>query len=556
MRLFFLFVFCASTVYAAVPEVPAAGIVERELEKEYEADPIDPQKETPSIQIDIPDERLEIPDGISIDVKRIEVRGCKAISTKEVENWIKQYEGKTLCLKEIYEICSKIDAEYAKRGYFLARSYPPPQTVEDGVLILQVLEGYLGSVYVQGSTNYSDKFIESYFNKLEGKALNYDAFMRSLLLLNENSDLQAGAIFSKGEELGTADAVIRVVDGNPIHFYLNANNYGKDITTNFRAGGRIDVGNLFAYGDKFSLAQVIGFPVNALYFTDGRYSIPIGRNGDFIEISYLFSKFKVEELTSLELSGISNIGTIKGTHALVRSRDAIINFFEYFDIKQIENLTMGEITSFDKLRVLTFGSLLDFYGSKKGRDYLNIRMAIGIPDFLWGMSAISSECSRKGAGGLFVKFNGDYDHLHMLPNDFVFSFHGSAQGSFYKLAIPEQIYIGGVDTVRGFPLAIALGDSGYYANFELRFPPPILANQRVFWVKKKWKEILQFSGFLDTGGTFYYGGGNTFLWGAGVSGRLQGPWDLSFTCDVGFPLNHKNLAAGTMVYFKVNGKPF
>ncbi len=554
LRVFFL-VFAAA-LYGGPPPVPSAGVVERELEREYENEPLKPQKEVPSIQIDIPKERLDIPEGRCIEVKHIEVIGAQSISKKEVQSWVREYEGRQICLKEIYQICAKIDAEYVKRGYFLARSYPPPQTISEGVLVLEVLEGRLGNIKVEGERFYSEAFIQSYFTRLRGKGLNYDAFMRALLLLNGNSDLQAGAVFSKGEEFGTVDLVIRVVDKKPIHLYLNGNNYGKDITTNIRAGGRLDVGNIFTYGDTFSLAEVVGSPANALYFTEGRYRVPIGVNGDFFEMQYLYSKFKVEELLSLHLSGVSNIATIKGTHALVRSRDASIDLFEYFDVKQIQNRAMGIDTSFDKLRVLTMGSVMDFYGSKNGRDYLNARMAIGIPNFLWGMDAVSSDCSRPGAGGLFVKLNADYDHLHMFDKDIILCVHGSGQGSFYKLAIPEQIYIGGIDTVRGFPLAVALGDSGYYINLELKFPPPILANQRFSRVNKKWRDVLQLAAFLDTGGTFYYGGSNTFLWGSGIGIRFKGPLSLTFSCDIGFPLNKPSLSKGTMAYLKVTGQPF
>lgn len=549
---FFLF---SSIGWAAPPPVPSAGVVERELEKEYEADPLEEGKEIPSIQIDIPEEKLEIPDKACIDVSRIEIRGADAICASEVEAWVEEFAGRKLCIKEIYGICAKIDAEYAKQGYFLARSYPPPQTVEKGVLVLEVIEGCIGRIIVQDEKFYSKRFIESYFSRLKNKALRYDSFLRAIMLLNENSDLQAAAVFAKGKRIGTADVIIRVKDKRPLHLYLNGNNYGKNITTNFRVGGRFDVGSLFTYGDKLSLAEVVGFPVNALYFTDVVYRVPVSRNGDFIELSYLFSKFKVEELLSLHLKGVSNIGTAKGIHAVHRSRKMSVDLFGYFDIKQIENYVLGSITSFDKLRVLTWGYLIDRFASARGRDYLNIRMGIGIPSFIGGMSAVSSDCSRPGAGGLFVKFNADYDRLQTLADDWILALHASAQGSFYKLPIPEQVYIGGSDTVRGFPLAVSLGDSGYYGNVELRFPVPFLANQRFFVAKKKWREVMQLAAFVDNGGTFYYGGSNTFLWGSGVGFRFKGPANLSLSVDVGFPLNHNNLSQKTMVYIKAVGQP-
>src|SRR5579871_2652634 len=118
------------------------------------------------------------------------------------------------------------------------------------------------------------------------------------MLLNDNTDLNAGAVFKKGKEFGCADVILRVDDHRPIHLYLNGNNYGRFLTTNVRAGGRFDWGNVIFQGDKLSIAEVIGFPVNALYFTDVTYTVPLNRKGASLEFAYLFSKFKIEELTS------------------------------------------------------------------------------------------------------------------------------------------------------------------------------------------------------------------------------------------------------------------
>jgi hemolysin activation/secretion protein len=380
--------------------------------------------------------------------------------------------------------------------------------------------------------------------------------MRALLLLNENMDLAAGALFQKGEEFGTADLIIEVQDRLPIHLYLNANNYGRKLTTNFRAGGRLDYGNVLMYGDLLSIAEVVGFPVDALYFTDVKYRIPLTSNGAFLEFEYLYSKFDVETLRSFHLSGKSVIGTVKGGYALTRSRNLSVDFFSYFDFKQIQNFAFSSQTSYDKLRVVTAGFLIDHYNPCQGRDYLNVRVGCGIPGFLGGLGVVAPESSNPPAGGRFILFNADTDRLQHLWKDYYLYLHGSAQYSPNRLTVPEQIYIGGSDTVRGYPLACALGNSGYYANVELRIPPPLVADLRFFVAKKKWREIVQVVGFLDQGAAFQSGLPNIFIWGSGVGFRFKGPWSLSLSLDVGFPLNHRDLSTGAFTYIKVTGQPF
>jgi hemolysin activation/secretion protein len=200
--------------------------------------------------------------------------------------------------------------------------------------------------------------------------------------------------------------------------------------------------------------------------------------------------------------------------------------------------------------------LLDHFHSSYGRDYLTIQAAAGIPDLFGGLKAVDSECSRAGGGGRFFMLTVDYDRIQYLPKESFLYLHASGQLSPNKLTVPEQLYIGGADTVRGFPLAIGLGDSGYYCNIEWRTPPPFLADKRVFRFKKKWKEVLQFDVFLDHGGTFLQSVQNLFIWGAGLGIRLMGPYHLSLSLDVGFPLNHRDLTNGAFTYIKLNGQPF
>lgn len=552
----FILTFLTSQVIAFPPPVPSAGVVERELEKEYEAKPLEPDKEMPPIQIDIPEKHLKMRSNKAVFIRQIEVQGNESISTEEIVRWVKEYLDRELTIQDIYDLCHIIDQHYAKKGYFLARAYPPPQAIDDETLIIEVIEGKLGNIQVVGNHHYSESFIRSYFASLQDKPLQYGQFLRSLMLLNENSDLMAGAVFEKGKQFGCADVILRVNDARPVHLYLNGNNYGRNLTTNVRAGGRLDWGSLMAEGDTLSIAEVVGFPVDALYFTDVVYTIPVNRNGMSLEGAYLFSKFKIEELTSLHLKGISNIATFKVNQAWLRGRFLSVDFFSYFDYKQIQNFVLNHRTSFDKLRTLTVGSLLDHYIPSKGRDYLTVRVAGGIPDFLGGLKAVDRSSSRKGGGGRFFKFNIDYDRLQHLPKDCFFYFHGTGQLSPSKLTLPEQLYIGGSDTVRGFPLAVALGDSGYYLNFEFRLPPPFLADKNVFNLKKKWKDILQFDVFLDHGGAFLKSEENTFLWGSGLGLRINGPYTLTLSIDVGFPLNHRDFTRSAFTYIKLTGQPF
>lgn len=549
------------------PPVPPAGVVDRQIEQEYEVKEVEPTKEIPLLEFDLPPEELDVGDE-KVIIRSVEVSGNTAIRGRVLRRLLKSYLDRPLSMKELRAMCYLIQHKYAQEGYFLTRCYLPPQEIRDGVLTIEVLEGKLGAVQVVGNRFYSTKFIEDYFERYKGKPIQYDKIVRTLFLLDENSDLEVGAVFKKGDKFGTADLVLRVSDKRPIHLTVDTNNYGSDHTTHQRTGTRLDYGNLIMYGDNLTLIEVLGSPVSYLNFTDVIYHAPVNTIGTTLDISYLCANFKTDKVDKIRYVGRSHIGGIKFNQAFHRTRLLNTDFFSSFDVKQVQNFGGGQRTSFDKLRVLTGGMLIDYIDGWKGRNLFNFSIGWGIPGIFGGSSAKSDDSSREGAGGEFVKGNLGWKRLQELPYNCFLLFNAQGQFSFEKLPLPEEIYIGGIDTVRGYPLAEGISDCGYYGTVEFHVPPPFLRAHRVPWSKKQtWGEFLQFVGFLDMGQTFSLGNdilreknnksdhtkldGRVMLMSAGPGIRLHGPWKFEWSFDVGFPLTERHRSSNTITYFRV-----
>jgi hemolysin activation/secretion protein len=138
---FFLSFLAAAGIGALLSADSRAGVVERQLEKEYEQDPLETRKEIPTMQMEMPKERLQLPKATRVFIKRLEIRGNNSIQTKEICSWVTCELNRELSIDEIYNICHLIDEGYANKGYFLARAYPPPQKIIEGILIIEILEG-------------------------------------------------------------------------------------------------------------------------------------------------------------------------------------------------------------------------------------------------------------------------------------------------------------------------------------------------------------------------------------------------------------------------------
>jgi len=539
-------------------------VLDRTIEKEYEAKLLPSKREIPLLEVDIPEEQLDFGDQRSVFIEQIEIQGNDAVPSKKLQNILSSYENRKLSMKDIRELCMRIRAYYVEKGYFLTRAYPPVQNIKNQKLKIEVLEGKLGKITVSGNKHYSEKFIRSYFTKYIDKPINYDDFLKSLMLVNENADLFVGAVFEKGATHGTADVILKVNDHRPVHLYFNTNDYGAHFMTSQRTGVRVDYGNCITQGDMLSVAEVVGSPIQSLTFTDAKYSFPITRSGWSGELSYMYTHLtarhvEFHEFDNLHIKSTAEIAGGKVVYALLRSRRISTDLYASFEYKQIKEFALRHRTSFDRLRVLGFGTELSFNDGWHGNNFVDFTYYQGIPDFLGGSSAVSEESSREGAGGRFSILNLDYKRLQQFARDFFFIINFSGQYSFNKLPVPEQFYIGGMDTVRGYRLASALGDSGYYMNWELRLPPPF-CNSNFFRTKKKWKEVLQFVAFIDHGGVYlksseqslhkgYLGMIST---GGGV--RIYGPYHFDLSIDLGIPLNDQQKYRNGIWYWKVTWK--
>lgn len=538
------------------PPSGAAGVVEKEIQKEYSVENLSPNKEIPLLDMDLPQKTLNLPDGKVAFIQHIQVEGNESLSSKEIDQILLPYLEKELTGKDVKEICMVLQKAYVEKGFILARVYPPVQEVKNKLLVLRVIEGNLGHVEISGNLFYKASYIRKFFAHLEGKPVNYNQMMRALLLVNENSDLGVGAIFKKGKEFGEVDLALIVKDKRPLHLNWDYNNWGSNVTTYGRTGAKFDAGNLATNGDMLSLVGVVGIPPKDLYYTNVMYSAPINARGTYFDLSYLYSHFEVQQMTELDLEGISQIGGIRVRQALERTRKFSSDVSLSFDYKQLKNEVLNGTGSFDKLRVLGAGGKIDYIDSVKGRNLFDAYVYVGIPYFLGGSSPVDSQSSREGAGGRFYILNIDYTRIQSLPWDCYISVSASGQGTFNKLPLPEQIYIGGIGTVRGYPLAVALGDNGYYGSAEFHAPLPFCGSKTFKPWKKQWKEIIQLVGFVDHGGVYTNSEvesetSPTYLTSAGAGIRFYGPWNLNVSFDAGFPITGQDRLFNSIMYVKV-----
>jgi hemolysin activation/secretion protein len=544
--LVFIFIFFINFGFSENLPVPSSGLTDKIIEDQYEEHVPKPEG-MPDIEVDIPERKLELDDTETVRIDKIKFRGNTIIKTKELEKTAKSYINRNLSMKQIYELCRKVQVQYAKQGYFLVRVYPPVQDITDKVLIIEVMEGVLGKVTIEGNQYYSTNFIKRYLDKFIGGPIHYQQLVKVLMLLNENIDLHVESIFKKGESLGTVDLIIKVDDKYPLKLAVDTNNLGSSTTSRVRSSIRSDIGNCFMYGDKFEILGVWGYPFNDLRFVDFHYYMPMNVIGTKIELSYLYNDYRIGKLKELHLKGMSSVMTVKVLQAFIRRRGIITSGQACIEYKINKNYEFGIKTAEDKIRNLILAYDLDFVDKYLGRNIGTVQFTVGLPGLFGGGKNSSRYSSREGARIKYYYFTANYQRIQQVMDSCQIFINFLGQLSVDKLPIPEEFYLGGMYTVRGFPLASAIGDTGFALRFDFRFPTHLFFKEKtvpVYNKKKYWYKLLTLGLFLDHGEVYVKGGdiegqkNQVFMTSIGLGAHLYDFYNINADVEWGFPLSN------------------
>jgi hemolysin activation/secretion protein len=172
-----------------------------------------------------------------------------------------------------------------------------------------------------------------------------------------------------------------------------------------------------------------------------------------------------------------------------------------------------------------------------GRNYISLSLYQGLGQALGAMENNYAKSSRYGADNRFTKAYLNLARVQRIVDRVSILLRGSGQVSTRPLVAIEEFYIGGADSVRGYPPGEFLGDDGYNVSTEIRVSP--LPDP----------EILQLAFFVDHGGVSIKDpppGIKKYnhLTGGGLGFRLNLPYNINGRFDVGFPLQPTKVSNG------------
>jgi len=171
---------------------------------------------------------------------------------------IGKYTATPITIEELYEAADALQEFYRQQGYLLASVYVPAQKVSSGTVRLEVIEGRVSGIRIEGELDsYKAGFlIDMFGGSYLGEIVSRKVLEERMLLINDLPGLTAKTVIVPGDEYGTSDLIIEVEEDRS-SVVLRANNYGRVELGEARVEAGWLYVNLFAQADQLNLSAIV-----------------------------------------------------------------------------------------------------------------------------------------------------------------------------------------------------------------------------------------------------------------------------------------------------------
>ena len=467
--------------------------------------PVLPLPSTPDFNL-----RLQTPEKSAIpraveellfEIKAVRVSGNTLFSQDEIDAVFSSAVGPAVTLAALRDSAEKLESRFRERGYFLTRVFVPPQQVKDGVFEVQVIEGYLSAVYIDGAPNERlrqriDAITKPLLNK---RPIDLATIERALLIINDLPGVIGTSLLRQGADLGASEIVVTLASLPNSHL-ITFNNTGSRVVGPGTVGVNSTFYNPFGRAGALNVGLTQGGDftnVDELTAFNFRYSLPVGNDGAIFSFGGLASNaLPGGTIRALDIRAVSESVSPRLRLPLLRTRPNSVYLDVGVAVNRSRTIIGGDLLTFDKTTVaeVTLSWVQNGWGN--GTTNASVSLFQSLPLFDYTRFTF-----REGNTQTNVK-NEDFFKMGLsltriqqtrIPK---LSILGQVQGQWSENRLPtgEFVSYGGVGIGRGFDGGASSGDKGIGGLLEVRYDSSIN--------RQPYIGNIQFYAFVDGGRAF------------------------------------------------------
>ena len=527
----------------------ATSQVDRPFREEAEEKLAPKPEKPPEIEEEIAPPEVE---GPKFFIKEITLDGCETIPASEFQPTVDKYENKDVSIEGLNVLAKEIEREYLRKG-IIAACFIPPQDIKEGKVTLQVVEAKMGDLDIQDHAHYDKERVRYYWDIKPGEVLQYDKMSKSLQMMNKNPDRNVTATLHAGKRPETTDVRLDVETYFPIHGFATYDEEGQTSTGKERYGFGIRDNNTLFVDDTLLAGYTFGDDFRGWYIY---HSVPITNFGTTIMYGYSDSRSNPKK--QFEPFGIGSRTQNSSFYVhqdLYKKAEFLGELSFGMDANDKVTTTNEGTLTRDRLRILRLRSTL-IHRYPQCITYMTPQVSQGIN----GLGARRhNQLSSRGSSNTFTKYNLTIRHRRLLPLDLQANLNFKGQITCEKLASQEQLALGGIDSVRGYPAQDFMADQGLNANFELLVPSTFFIPDSVTLPYAPQPLNKSITGVLFTDHAYGWRDGvieseekpETYMGSVGAGVRVRLYNQVLVRCEWGFPIGDKSITESKSPRFHI-----
>ena len=416
----------------------------------------------------------------SFQLTAVALEGATALSEADLADIWTPLIGSQATVATLEEIAAAISARYRAQGFVLSQAAVPAQTIENGVVRIQVIEGFIDTVSVEGGAESGQATARRLLAPVAtDRPLRLETLERGVLLTRDALGPDVETVLKPSPSTFGAADLTAVLGEKQIDGFLALDNKASRLYGAWIATGGVTAYDLAGFGERIDVLAAVAPNNDYLAFGQGKISVPApfldggALDGARFELGGDFSRGEPD----LDKSGVP------GFTAVSEETNVNVGMVVPFIRTRAENLSgslgLGWRESTSSTRF--GGAAVD-----SGRDEL----VIGEARLTWdradrfggvslidlgvrqGISAIGATVAGSGPAAGEVDFTLGQLTLIRLQRlgDSPWSIYAEATGQMAATVLPdsERFALGGEGLGRGFAPGNTTGDSGYGGRLEVR----------------------------------------------------------------------------------------
>lgn len=399
-------------------------------------------------------------------LKKLQITGTSVFTEEAILVGLGDILEKSYDLAGYRNLANTISQFYRDRGYPFARAYIPAQSMKNGELRIDVLEGKYGRATARATQDIQAQAQAYLSTVMPNEVIESSKLERISLIMNDIPGYKALPSISPGDRTGTANLNVLLIPEQQMFGDVTIDNQGSRYTGYNRVQSGIKKAHMFNFGDELN-ARVM-FTDEAMVFGNLGYSFAVMPNGLRGNAAYSQTRYSLgKEYSSLDAIGRSNIYSLGLSYPLVRSQLTNINAKASFERKELMDFYQASNNKLTKsINSIPLSLAFDTRDQFLEGGITYGALTLGFGDLHYDQDTANTK-------GGFMKTTLDIARIQSLPAGLSMFIKGSIQKASQNLDSSEDLYLGGSNAVRAYPPGEAGvnggGDEGYFTQVELRY---------------------------------------------------------------------------------------